>query len=158
MITTAKVKELFDYQDGNLIWKKSNRNGWIGKTAGNLQENGYVVIKLNNKFYKAHRLVWLWHGKELPASLDHINRNRADNRIENLRASEAYENSSNRTMAVNNVSGCRNVTWHKRLQKWVVVVSSQGKRFSFGCYKDLELADLVATMARQTLHKEFANV
>jgi len=158
MITTEKIRELFDYQDGNLVWKQSSRNGWVGKVAGSLQDNGYTVIKLNGKFYKAHRLVWLWHGKELPESLDHINRNRSDNRIENLRVSESCENASNRTMAINNTSGSRNVAWHKRLQKWVVVVTSKGKRISFGCYKDFELADLVATMARQKLHKEFANV
>jgi hypothetical protein len=158
MITTEKIRELFDYQDGNLIWKQSSRNGWVGKVAGNLQSNGYTVIKVDGKFQKAHRLVWLWHGKELPESLDHINRNRSDNRIENLRATEPYQNASNRTMQVNNTSKSRNVCWHKQLKKWVVSISSKGKRICLGAYEDFELADLVAVMARQKYHKEFANV
>ena len=83
------VKSLFEYrQDGKLIWKikRSGTKKW--KTAGAMHRNGYIVITFKGKQYPAHRLIWLFHNGFLPENgihLDHINRQKDDNRIENLR-------------------------------------------------------------------------
>jgi hypothetical protein len=87
MITQAQLQALFDYDPatGNLIRKTRTANSVrIGDVAGSKNVDGYIQISIDSKPYMAHRLVWLWHGKELPQFIDHINRNKADNRIENL--------------------------------------------------------------------------
>jgi hypothetical protein len=95
------LHELFDYCDGNLYWKQSvNTKIKIGKKAGCPKNDGYIQIRVNKKPYQAHRLIYLYHHGVLPdypLELDHINRNRADNRVENLRVVTKSENQLNRT-------------------------------------------------------------
>jgi hypothetical protein len=83
-----ELKEIFEYRDGELYWKKSNGTKiTIGKLAGSLsKDSGYIFIRMG-KLYRAHRLIWIYHYGDIPESLqiDHINRIRNDNRIENLR-------------------------------------------------------------------------
>jgi len=95
------LHDLFDYCDGNLYWKQSvNTKIKIGQKAGYLKNDGYIQIRVNKKPYLAHRLIYLYHHGALPdypLELDHINRNRADNRLENLRIATKSENQLNRT-------------------------------------------------------------
>ena len=94
-MNTDLVRTLFDYdpQTGNLLYRqtpKGNRNAHKtpGTKAGVVQSSGYLRVTINAKPYQLHRLVWLWHGNDLPESHDmklmHINQDRTDNRIENL--------------------------------------------------------------------------
>ena len=95
--------ELFDYSDGNFYWKKTvNTKIKIGQKAGCLKNDGYIQIRVEKKPYQAHRLIYLYHHgflPDYPLELDHINRNRADNRIENLRIVTKSENQLNRKYA-----------------------------------------------------------
>jgi citrate synthase len=89
MITQKYLKSILYYSEntGNFIWRvrKSNRTN-IGDVAGKLSFCGYVVIKIDGKEYKAHRLAWLYvHGNHPENQIDHANRNREDNRIKNIR-------------------------------------------------------------------------
>ena len=77
--------------------------------------------------------------------------------FENLRASTRHQNNQNVRLIKTNVSGMKGVSWDKQKQKWRVQVGINGKQKLFGHYKDAELADLVAVMAREKYHKEFAN-
>ena len=156
MITTELVQHLFDYRDGKLYWKNSKRDGWNGKEAGNLQSNGYIVVKINNKLYKAHRVIWLWHGKELPEELDHINGCRHDNNMSNLRACNRFENAKNLKRPITNKTGFKNVILNNKNKNYNVVITANGKKMHIGAFKDLELAELVAIEARNKYHGEFA--
>lgn len=91
-IDLAEIAELFTYDNGNLYWKKS------GKKAGTPRKEGYIVIQLNNTQYYAHRLIWSLLNGEIPNDrhIDHINRNKSDNRIENLRLVTNRENALNK--------------------------------------------------------------
>lgn len=81
----------YDELTGSLYWNSS------GKKAGTLKKSGYIQIKLDNKFYYAHRLIWLYKHSDWPThEIDHINGDRADNRIENLRDVRHGDNLSNR--------------------------------------------------------------
>jgi len=97
----------------------------------------------------------LHHGY-LPPEVDHINGDRADNRIENLRPATRSENQCNRNALASNTSGYPGVSWHKASKAWLVRVMKNGKSHLIGYFKDLELAGLVATEARSLYHGAYA--
>ena len=113
-------------------------------------------VEIDHKSYSVHRLVWLMHHGVLPEFLDHINGNKLDNRIENLRPATKSQNNQNKRLYSNNTSGVKGVCWHKRIKKWQVNVRVNGKQKSFGFFDDIELAELVASEARNKLHGQFA--
>ena len=167
MINQAELKDLFDYRaDGNLVRRIAVRgpSGQVGRVVGaflgdtSRPGKGYMATKISGKHYCIHKLIWLWHYGEMPDQLDHINRNSLDNRIENLRVASKSENMMNRKTFKNSASGCRGVSWHKHLEKWAVYVDVNKKRKHLGYFGDLELADLVATEARDLYHGQFANI
>lgn len=84
-----ELLEIFQYADGHLYWKKVvGKKVKIGAKAGHLaNDSGYIFIRINSKLYRAHRLIWIYHYGDIDSELfiDHINRVRDDNRIENLR-------------------------------------------------------------------------
>jgi|688.fasta_scaffold1117094_2 hypothetical protein len=149
MITQKRLHDLFVYDDGNLI-----RNG---KIAGSINKRGYRCICVDNKIYKTHRLVFLYHHGFLPEQIDHADKNPKNNRIENLRPASNGQNCMNRGLMKNNTSGFKGVFFDKETDKWRVAIRFNNKLHSFGRFKDLELAELVAIEARNKFHKEFAN-
>lgn len=157
MITHEKVKEIFEYKDGHLYWKiRHGAHGQIGKRVGYLNSKGYFQTKVNNKTYLIHRLIYLWHYKNLPKILDHIDCNKANNLISNLREATVSQNLFNVVLWKSNKSGYKNVQWNKKSNKWRVRLIVKGKDHDFGYYDDVELAGLVAEEARNLMHKEFA--
>jgi hypothetical protein len=157
MITQEYIKQLFTYADGNLYWKVANSNRVkIGQMAGTLLYQNYIQIRISRKKYQAHRLIFLMHYGYLPVQIDHKNNNKADNRIENLRAATNCKNQYNVKIIKTNTSGCKNVTWSKKRKKWYVQLSIDNKRKYFGSFENLELAELVAIEARNKYHGDFA--
>lgn len=141
--------------DGKLIWRVGTR---FGMEAGTVDTTGYKRFKLKGKMYSAHRVMWaLKHGEMPTRHIDHINGNRADNRIENLRLCSPSENQSNQKKSVKNKTGHKDVSYVEHLGMYRVRVSFNNKRHEFGYYKTLEDAAQAATFARNALHKEFAN-
>lgn len=98
MITQNTLKELFDYNPdtGLFTWKVAKaRRIKAGDVAGNLNNTGYIHIRVDGKNYQAHRLAWLYtHGKFPDNCIDHINGIKDDNRISNLRDVTTQENNS----------------------------------------------------------------
>lgn len=85
----------FFSEDGKLYWKKHYFKRLVGKEAGGLSVQGYPVLKFEDKQYKIHRLVYAYHTGRWPKVIDHINRDRSDNRFENLREVSHKDNSAN---------------------------------------------------------------
>jgi hypothetical protein len=146
----ALLKELFDYKDGNLFWKKTK------KQITNIEPIGYVRVCLNKKQYKAHRVIFLMHHGYLPECIDHIDGNKLNNKIENLRPATRQQNGQNSVMRKNNKSGAKGVCWSKSANKWRVQINVNKEKKYFGVYEDLELAELVAIEARNKYHNNFA--
>lgn len=157
MITHEKLKQIFEYENGKLLWKiRHGSHGQIGKTVGYLNTKGYFQTKINKKSYLLHRLIFLYHHGFLPKIIDHIDGNPTNNRIENLRQATSSENLFNSSLSKNNKSGYKNVQWNKKSNKWRVRLIINGKDKDFGYFDDVELAGLVAEEARNLMHKEFA--
>jgi len=157
-LSQAMLNDLYEYKDGQLFYKKSPV--WkiaVGSKAGSLNKDGYIKVSIDQKKIFAHRVIFLMHHGYLPEEVDHINGNRSDNRIENLRASTKVENHYNEKIRSNNKSGVKGVSWHKASQKWQVIVTACKRKISMGLFNDFELAELVAHEARAKFHGKFAN-
>ena len=159
-LTVDLLKELFDYdkETGNLIWKrKSSASVKVGDIAGTLKDNGYIYVGINHNSYRAHRLIFLMHKGYLPKTIDHINRDKLDNRIENLRPATVSQNSMNRDITSKNKSGYKGVWWDKHKNKWRAVIKTSGERIHLGYFANVEEAGQVMRKAREELHGSFAN-
>lgn len=157
-ITKELLNELFEYKDGELYRKivRSNRNT-INDKAGYINPNGYKVININGCIFKNHRLIFLMINGYLPNTLDHIDGNKLNNKIENLREATKVENGQNSKLSKRNTSGAKGISWNKRISSWNVRLTINGITKSFGYYKNLELAELVSIEAREKYHGTFAN-
>jgi len=143
-MTQSRLKELFRYDknSGLFYWiKRTSNRIKVGDIAGNLSADGYIEIRLDKKLYKAHRLAWLYVYGALPMlNIDHINHNKTDNRIENLRDVTFQKNSQNTKMHKDNKSGKMGVHYSKRDNVWIAYISIKGKRKHLGSSKDKHTA------------------
>ena len=156
-ITKEILNFLFDYKDGELYWKFSlSCKSPKGTIAGSIKHDKYRRIGLNKKSYLAHRLIFMMFHGYLPKFVDHIDGNKLNNRIENLREATHAQNMKNQKISISNTSGYKNVSWNKKQKKWRVALKVNYKDLEIGYFKDIELADLVAQEARDKYHKEFA--
>jgi hypothetical protein len=151
------LHNLFTYCDGSLFVKNPQlRSKYkFGDKAGTLNKNGYRVIRISGKVFLEHRLIWLMHYGKLPTFIDHINGIRNDNRIENLRESTLTQNQQNKKLSKANTTGFKNVYFHKKSKLYRVSIRFNGKKLQVASLHDIELADLVAQMAREKYHKNF---
>lgn len=155
--TQQEVKELFDYHsDGYLMWAVNRSRGRIGNKVGVIHPNGYLRTRINGKLELNHRITYLWHYGNLPKFVDHIDGNKLNNRIENLRSANVVENQQNAKLSVKNTSGYKNVSFCPQTKKWAVKIKVCKIQKTIGRYDDVELADLVAQEARAKYHGKFA--
>lgn len=157
-LTQQYLKEILEYRDGELYWNASRKGGTAtaGSLAGCQKSGGYWHTRIGKQRYSNHRLVFLMHHGYLPKFVDHIDGNRSNNRIENLRSASRQQNNCNAQIRSDNTSGIKGVSWHKKTGKWTVRVQTNKTRKWLGLFDDLELAQLVAIEARDKYHKEFA--
>lgn len=159
MITQQQVLDLFEYLEGALFYRqRPSQNTLVGDRAGYVDKNGYRKLSIKNKRYQEHRIIFLMHHGYLPDTIDHIDGNHANNRIENLRKATQQQNCYNSSTHGRNTSGHRGVSWSKVWNKWQAYVSANKKRKFLGYFEDLELAALVASEARDLYHGKFARI
>lgn len=111
----------YDPETGVFTWivRTSSRTP-AGSIAGSIDSNGYNKIPFCGRNWLAHRFAWLFATGEDPGvyTIDHINRNRGDNRFENLRLATPGQQNGNQPLKSNNTSGFRGVYWNKAQKKW----------------------------------------
>lgn len=158
MITQDLIKALFDYQpDGTLVRKvTTNARAKAGTVSGTANKAGYLRTTVAGRSYYNHHLVWLLFHGSLPKLLDHINGDRADNRIENLRECTQAENMRNCRNKKNNSTGVKGVTWRPTKGKFRARLTVNNQEICVGHYATLEEAAHALQEARLTHHGEFA--
>ena len=150
--THERVRELFRYDGKNLIRRITRGNSKKGSVAGTPQVNGYRYIQINNKLYLAHRLIWLFHYGYFPEhEIDHINRNGADNGLENLREVSHLCNSRNCEGHKDNTSGVTGISFCNAGKVWRVYIGFDNACYHLGKLKDFDEAVLLRLAAEQCL-------
>lgn len=151
-INISVVRESLDYDcdTGCFIWKKrpishfkdaraqkSWNTRYSGRAAGVLDGFGYFMIGLMDQKVRAHSLAWVLVYNEWPkGQVDHINHDKSDNRIVNLRVVSHKDNAKNAGVRVDNTSGIVGVTWDKRLTKWKAQIYANNKNVYLGSFTD----------------------
>ena len=153
MITQERLKELYDYRDGAFFWKSTDDEH---KPTPITKHHRYRRLVVDKKAYALHRLVFMYHHGYFPEIVDHIDNNRENNSVENLRETTQQMNCLNRVTHINSKSGCKNVYWEKITKKWCVNITVDRIRRTIGYFEDFEFAELVADEARQKFHGTFA--
>lgn len=152
------LHELFEYRDGCLLWKKSLGNQvFAGDPLGTMRTDGYLQGRVNGRIYRVHRLIYLYHHGYIPQCIDHIDGNRSNNLIENLRSADRSQNNFNQRISSANTSGVKGVHWNKFKQKWMASCKSYKKSKHLGYYQSLEEAKFAVESFRKIVHGEFAN-
>jgi len=126
----------YNKDTGIFTWLKDGTRGVkAGDIAGSKTKDGYIKLSVGGKKILAHRVAWLLvYGEFAQGNLDHINRNKSDNRIKNLRLATYEQNAQNREKNSKNTSGYKGVTWHKRDKKWQAAITVKGKVLHLGYY------------------------
>lgn len=142
MLTQERLKELFNYDPdtGKFTRRDCGRTWKAGSVAGSLNKTlNYFYIEIDRKKYKASRLAWLYVYGEMPKNdIDHINRIRTDDRIENLRDVTKSYNMKNCAVKKSNTSGFLGVSFCKDIKKWRARIKKDGKVLSLGCFVNPE--------------------
>lgn len=143
-LTQKKLQDLFYYIDGNLIRKRTGKKSGVRPNG-----QGYGTVRVGNKHYLAHRLIFLFVHGYLPDCLDHKDGNKLNNHVVNLRPATNQQNHRNISVRKHNTSGVTGVNLHKG--RWRAYIYVDNHYISLGRYlvKDL------AIEARQKAEKEY---
>lgn len=164
LLTADYVREVLDYnpETGEFIWKKRAGHIMPGTKAGGIWKNGYCFIKLKGKQYLAQRLAWLYYYGEWPSGIlevDHIDLNKSNNAITNLRLCTRPSNARNHSVYASNSSGVSGVCFNSYYGKWAATIRSDSYRADIKDYKreSLGLYDTFeeAVKARKEAEKKY---
>lgn len=155
------LRELLDYDPyaGTFRWKERSDdpfNRWNIRFSGRLALTaicgGYRRGKVGGVAHYAHRVAWAIHfGSWPPQQIDHINGDRGDNRIANLRVVDDLENSRNQQLSKRNKAGAPGLAWIPRWQRWQVCIGVEGKNIYVGGFPSIE----EAVAARRAAEREY---
>jgi HNH endonuclease len=162
-IIIENAVQLFDYdpETGVVSWKVDVCKGKIkaGTPVRGAMSKGYRVIKLKIGNMAEHRVAWFLHYKKLPeCQIDHIDRDRANNRISNLRLAPRNErdNSQNTNLRSDNMTGVAGICWFKLRNKWRARIMVEQKDIHLGLFESFEDA-VAARRAAELKYFTFVN-
>jgi len=146
-LDAQSVRDVFDYVDGVLLWRFSS-GGFVrkGRVAGRRLSDGYWQIRFGRKAYRRARLVFLWHTGRWPEpEVDHRNRIRDDDRIENLRESTKQENAFNKS--------AKGYSRYAGKDRWRAYIVVDGRQTWLGDFPSEALARQARLAAKPVFHK-----
>lgn len=142
MLDASTLRKVLDYDPRSGVFTR--RTGGRGVAAGDVagcldKRRGYLLIRVGGRLYKAHRLAWLYvHGEWPPNEIDHVNCEKNDNRIANLRLATGSQNQANKRLQANNTSGAKGVSWLANRNKWKARIRINGKLKHLGHFERIE--------------------
>lgn len=150
-LTQARLKELMHYDPdtGAFTWKvrTSNRIN-IGDIAGSINDAGYLLIRIDRRIYRSHRLAFLYMTGTFPIhEIDHIDHTYDNNKWLNLREVTHSENSKNQSMRCTNTSGVNGVIWFKRDRNWLANITVDGSSIHLGYFSCITAAAIARKAA-----------
>ena len=151
MSLDAGLKAALSYnpETGELTWVAGRGKSAPGRKAGSVRPDGYVRIQFNKKTYYAHRVAFFLAKGYWPKEVDHINHDRADNRLCNLREVTTQENKCNTSLSKRNTSGRIGVCPY--MGSWRAYIHVHGERINLGDFADIE----DAIRARETAEAKY---
>lgn len=159
MLTQEYLKKILHYNPDTGVFTRLvsvSVNTRKGDVAGTKGLHRYASIKIKNRSYAAHRLVWLYmHGRLPEHDIDHINHVKTDNRLCNLREATRAENGRNRAMSSQNTSGFKGVFMEKKTGMWTAACKMNGVLHCLGRFKRAEDASLAYQKFAKQHHGEF---
>lgn len=159
--TIERLRELLDYdpETGVLRWQVSRgRNAKAGSVAGTPNRDGYIHVKVDGVALKAHRIAWAMHNGEWPSAeveIDHVDMDKANNQIKNLRTASRNENQHNLAVRADNTSGVKGLSFRPNKRLWLGQIMLHGKNRSKSS-KDRAVVEAWLISKREELHEEFA--
>ncbi len=157
-LTAERLRSLLSYnaETGVFVWLVSvSGRIKVGDIAGNVDRRGYRLIGCDGKAYKAHRLAWLWqHGAWPKDQIDHIDGDKSNNRLTNLREATNTENQQNKRRARldNKSTGLIGAKIHRKTGKYMASIGVNKRRIYLGLYDTAELAHNAYITAKRELH------
>ncbi len=155
-ITAETFRALLDYdpESGIFRWRVNRGGIQMGAVAGTVSEKGYILILINGTKFRAHRLAWLYvYGAWPQDQIDHLNGDKRDNRIVNLRDVSQSVNLQNQTRARrDSTSGFLGVSWHKRKKHWEAKIKVNKRNHFLGYFDTAEAAHAAYLAAQMKLH------
>ena len=162
-LTWERLDHVLDIRPelGLVFWKNPSgkRAEFLkGKIAGSAHKRyKYISVCIDYNDYKIHRLIWFYVHKKWPVKdLDHINCDRTDNRISNLREATRAQNMWNMKLPKKNTSGKKGVCWNSSHGKWRATIKYNGLYIGLGLFDKFEDAVQARIVGEQTYHKEYA--
>lgn len=158
MLTQERLRGLLRYDPETGVFTSLVNRGPLapGDVVGTPHHSGYKQIRVDGRIYLAHRLAWLYvHGEFPPGDIDHINRNKQDNRIVNLRPATRSENNFNAPVRRHNVAGIKGVRRTKNGSRWEARARIAGHERSLGTYDTPEEASAAYQSFARHHHGEF---
>lgn len=153
-LTAERLREVLHYdpETGVFTWKVSTcRRMRAGQVAGCLDNTGYLKVSVDSCRHLLHRLAWLYVTGQWPdSSIDHINRERSDNRFVNLREASGSENQQNSKVSIRNTSGHKGVSYLGG--KWKAQISLNKRCIYLGLYSDIAAAVAARRAAESAYH------
>lgn len=159
LLTQERLKQLLDYypETGLFTWKIANsKRTHAGDIAGSPSKKGYILIGIDGRVYRAHRLAWLYVNGCWPKNfIDHINSNKTDNRIANLRDVDGKTNMENQTRASsqNKSSGVIGVSREQGRRRWRAHITTNKKMIHLGYFDTIEEASDAYIAAKRKIHQ-----
>lgn len=155
ILSQAYLRSLFDYDAETGVFTRRVNSGKAraGTRAGTDDGMGYLQITLAKKKYRLHRLAFMYvNGRWPEHHVDHINRNRADNRWCNLREATQGQNNQNMGMSASNTSGFVGVSWVPNICKWEARISINYKPKMLGYFSTPQEASAAYLAAKAVYH------
>ena len=150
-MTQDELKSILNYNETTGVFTRISNptpRSHIGSIVGS-NINGYVCTTINKKFYYMHRLAWLYVYGVMPKYIDHIDGNRCNNSISNLRSINKMENHKNMKKPCSNTSGVAGVYMHSVNKRWIANICIDGKTKYLGSFDDFDSAVIARKKAEK---------